>query len=87
MTPLQINIQDLKDDKPAWPDMKEAVEGRITRCGILQGGMSSGLPSFAFIIETDDGDGHVMAQLSYNHFEGIYRACQGAMQRCEEEGV
>ncbi len=79
---LQINIQDKEDaDKPMWEDSVLSKEGVIERCGIMEGGMKSGLPSIGFFIQTHDGP--VVAQLSYNHFEGIYHAMKGAMERWE----
>ena len=61
MIGLDINLEGDHAFEDWAGDFKE---GALTRITILQGGMSSGLPSIAIGVETDDGE-KIIAETSW----------------------
>lgn len=65
---LDMDIQD-----GAWADLDGAAHGVFARIGVLQQGMSSGLPAVELAIRMDDG-AWVIAETSLRLFQSAAQA-------------
>lgn len=81
-----VRIMDKGDPGPAWADLTEkdiALHCTLTRVVVIQGGMQSGLPSVALVMDLPDGK-KVVAEVSARLFETASGAVRGA---CKKWGV
>jgi len=79
----EVRIVD-RGDEPPFPVLPGPLQKcKLDRAALLQGGMASGKPSVAFIVDLPAG-GVAFIETSLANFEMMAAAFRGAVQRWEE---